>query len=1086
MCGPTSALMAVAWADPTAPIFSGSDFQNGNIKPSASERLLNEKYKVAYAGMPTTWCGVLTSKETLKRFAEGLSTNIGADAKALNPSYVEMERALREALARNRLPIIRVHYQFPRCRKKKVDGVLVDAASNEMITYDTVGDRCSDRPGSVESGHWVVVTGIDDNEISINDPGFKEASATEPRTALENLYRSGVRKYTIRSVLDAWAHNSKTGNIPQLVLIWNKTGGSESGLYGINVPKDPIVITAGSPINVTITPMPASTPVTYIKPPSWPSGLNISSDGVISGVLSDIKDFILEIFTVKKAEAAGPGDINTRANGYITLSVRPPTEDAHKPQFMTASMLPNGTVGQAYTVAFAASHSTGIQSFEFGGLPAGFTSSANRITGTPARTGDYVVRLIVTAGSGAKAAKDFTLHVGAATSTTTGPRVSGIQPSPVAGTGLAQDIKVYGSDLGAITSVSLRNVTAGSTHIATATSIDSGAFTFSFAFPATASEWAIEAVSATTRSSAFGFNVVPSSGLSPSISALSPNPVTGQNAQQTVTVTGANFSAGSSVTLRDKTNGGTFHKAGVLASATELSFSANFTTAAATWSIAVVNADGKTSAEVDFEVRAPTSLTPSLTSITPSTYTTMLSNQTMTLSGGGFQAGATLAFVTPGGVAIASSASKLTFVSDSQLRYQFNSGGEAGTWRVRVNSADGLRHSAELTFTVTPTASAPTISSVSPSIYAANSANQTMTISGSNFVSGATLIFDPPTGSNISSTPAKLTFVSASEIRYEFNNAGDAGAWTVAVKNPDGQQSTARGFTVSATPAAAPTISSVSPSSYPANTSNQTMTINGANFVSGATLTFDPPTGSNIESSASKLTFVSSTRITYEINNGGDAGQWTVRVNNPDGQRSSAASFTVAASTPAPSISSVSPSSYPANTSNQTMTINGSNFVSGATLTFNPPTGSNIDSTPSKLTFNSSSRITYQFNNGNDAGEWTVRVTNPDGQRSSAESFTVASSAPAPSISSISPSSFTASNSNQTMTINGSNFVEGATLTFNPPTGSNIDSTPSKLTFNSSSKITYLFNNGSDRGTWTVTVNNPDGQESSAKSFTVN
>jgi hypothetical protein len=72
------------------------------------------------------------------------------------------------------------------------------------------------------------------------------------------------------------------------------------------------------------------------------------------------------------------------------------------------------------------------------------------------------------------------------------------------------------------------------------------------------------------------------------------------------------------------------------------------------------------------------------------------------------------------------------------------------------------------------------------------------------------------------------------------------------------------------------------------------------------------------------------------------------------------------------------------------------------------------------------------------------------------------------------------------MTINGSNFVEGATLTFNPPTGLNIDSTPSKLTFNSSSKITYLFNNGSDRGTWTVTVNNPDGQKSSSKSFTVN
>src|ERR1035437_21425 len=47
------------------------------------------------------------------------------------------------------------------------------------------------------------------------------------------------------------------------------------------------------------------------------------------------------------------------------------------------------------------------------------------------------------------------------------------------------------------------------------------------------------------------------------------------------------------------------------------------------------------------------------------------------------------------------------------------------------------------------------------------------------------------------------------------------------------------------------------------------------------------------------------------------------------------------------------------------------------------------DTTASKLTFVSSSQITYQFNNGNDAGNWTVRVNNPGGQSSGAASFTV-------------------------------------------------------------------------------------------------
>ncbi|MBC7785699.1 MAG: IPT/TIG domain-containing protein, partial [Burkholderiales bacterium] len=52
----------------------------------------------------------------------------------------------------------------------------------------------------------------------------------------------------------------------------------------------------------------------------------------------------------------------------------------------------------------------------------------------------------------------------------------------------------------------------------------------------------------------------------------------------------------------------------------------------------------------------------------------------------------------------------------------------------------------------------------------------------------------------------------------------------------------------------------------------------------------------------------------------------------------------ILAAAPAPSISSVSPTSMPASGSLQNLTINGSNFSTSATLTFDPPTGSNIDS----------------------------------------------------------------------------------------------------------------------------------------------
>ena len=128
-----------------------------------------------------------------------------------------------------------------------------------------------------------------------------------------------------------------------------------------------------------------------------------------------------------------------------------------------------------------------------------------------------------------------------------------------------------------------------------------------------------------------------------------------------------------------------------------------------------------------------------------------------------------------------------------------------------------------------------------------------------------------------------------------------------------------------------------------------------------------------------------------------------MRVNNPDGQNSSAFGFTVTGTSPAPSISGVLPGSYPGSGVNQPMTITGSNFQNGVTLTFDPPTGSNINSTASKLTFVSSSQLTYLFTPANDAGTWTVRVNNPDGQSSSAFGFTVTGTSPAPSISGVLP-----------------------------------------------------------------------------------
>jgi hypothetical protein len=68
------------------------------------------------------------------------------------------------------------------------------------------------------------------------------------------------------------------------------------------------------------------------------------------------------------------------------------------------------------------------------------------------------------------------------------------------------------------------------------------------------------------------------------------------------------------------------------------------------------------------------------------------------------------------------------------------------------------------------------------------------------------------------------------------------------------------------------------------------------------------------------------------------------------------------------------------------MVINGSNFASGATITYRDTHGTAYVRAP---TFISSSQLSYSFNNGNDRGTWTVVVTNPNGQSSNTWSFSV-------------------------------------------------------------------------------------------------
>lgn len=193
-------------------------------------------------------------------------------------------------------------------------------------------------------------------------------------------------------------------------------------------------------------------------------------------------------------------------------------------------------------------------------------------------------------------------------------------------------------------------------------------------------------------------------------------------------------------------------------------------------------------------------------------------------------------------------------------------------------------------------------------------------------------------------------------------------------------------------------------------------------------------------------------------------------------------SVTISASTSAPSVGGVLPNPVPPLTNPQKLTINGMNFANGATLSYYDPVNKQAYPNRAASFINSGQLVDTAFNNGGDAGTWTVTVVNPGNVSSTAFSFTVSASDAAPTISSVSPNPVPGSNTGQTLQINGGNFQSGATLTYHDPQGNAY--TGRTATFvNSGQLIDPAFNNASDGGTWTVTVVNPGGSSSSPFSF---
>ncbi len=283
--------------------------------------------------------------------------------------------------------------------------------------------------------------------------------------------------------------------------------------------------------------------------------------------------------------------------------------------------------------------------------------------------------------------------------------------------------------------------------------------------------------------------------------------------------------------------------------------------------------------------RATLPARPAITSLTPNPMNATASNQTLTITGTGFTAGATVKATSP----TFSGNLTVTSITATTILATINTGLVSQTWNITVTSASGAAsYATGLTVVAPPTL--PAITTLNPNPMPAYNGYQVLTINGSGFQAGAAgkIVVGYP-GYSATITGGSMSVLSSTQIICLINAGAATRSWSVQVVNPSGLASNTVNLQVNAPP----TLTSFAPGSLTHSTAAQTLTINGANFVPGAALRVYFAAGSAtsvLQGTAIKSATATQIQVTVSVPT---AGNRTVQVVNPDGSASNALTLSV-------------------------------------------------------------------------------------------------------------------------------------------------------------------------------------------------
>ncbi len=725
-----------------------------------------------------------------------------------------------------------------------------------------------------------------------------------------------------------------------------------------------------------------------------------------------------------------------------TVVTSPVTAQERRPSITHLSPT-SGPIGTVVTITGTSFGSTQATSkVAFNRTTATVTSWSATSIVAPVPSGTTTGNVVVTVGGRASNGVRFTVSVPA-------PSLTSLSPaSAVVGSG-AQTLTLNGRNFLASSTVTYHGVG----HAATFVSSTQLTITLSATDQATAGSYAVVVTNPGPgggASSPLNFVV---DNLQPTLTSLSPASAVAGAGAQTLTLTGTNFLASSTVTYHGVGHAATF------LSSTQLTISLSATDQATAGSYAVVVTNpapgGGASSPLNFAINNPV---PTLTSLSPTSAVVGAASQTLTLRGTNFLASST---VTYNGVGHAA-----TFVSSTQLSIGLTAADQAtaGSYAVVVtNPAPGGGTSSPLNFAINNPA--PTLTSLSPTSAVVGAASQTLTLNGTNFLASSTVTYN--------GVGHAATFVSSTQLTISLSAADQAtaGTYAVVVTNPapGGGASSPLNFAIGNP---APTLTSLSPTSAVAGAGSQTLTLTGTNFLASSTVTYNGV--------GHAATFVSSTQLSIGLTaaDQATAGSYAVVVTNPapGGGTSSALNFTVTVNNPAPTLTSLSPTSAVVGAGSQTLTLTGTNFLASSTVTYN-----GVGHT---ATFVSSTQLTISLSAADQAtaGSYAVVVTNPAPGGGTSSPLNFAINNPAPTLTSLSPTSAVVGAGSQTLTLTGTNFLASSTVTYN--------GVGHAATFVSSTKLTISLSatDQATAGSYAVVVTNPapGGGTSSPLNFAIN